>query len=903
MNLYLNPTRPSRPTRSLASHLLAAISLTLTLTLGSAAPALAQATTPAPAPAAPAPTDDQIIQLGEYRVTAMREFSDFAIPEKTPISFVEISSAELDVLSVAQDAYFTLQDTPSFFIADNGGGFGDSYYTLRGFSQRNVGNMLNGIPVNDLESGQYYSSNWANVRDIASVIQVQRGVSNITLTIPSIGGTVNTILNPASNRPGLSLKFSAGNNATTRESITANTGLLAGKFAATVSFSNYYTRGPRDGLYARAQGYYAGLSYKINDTNTVELYAVAAPQIHGQTVYPTNLANYSASYARKLGYTDAQLACFPEFGMRYNSRYSPVDPSYTGKQYYWGRAHNRFMKDGISMGENYYAKPQVNLTWFSKLSRKADLGITAFYLGGSGGGTGTAYFSNAATSAVFAYIPYAAGATTQALPYDWNRVIQVNSGNATYNNNTQQLNAPGGKTAGQSWGVLRNSVNSGNQYGLVAKLAYAVSKNLKLTAGADWRTSAADHYYEVRDLLGGQYYIPTTAQANDLDITYPQGTPTVTKRLGLGDKFNYNYTGYVNWLGGFLSADYTTKKTTSFLTAGYGITDYSSINHFKHNTGADGWLDPSSEVKTTAPRYNTKQVKAGFRYELASWCSPYANAGWASRAPILSAAIDGANSVLTGAPNETFTTCEAGINFKTKNKKLTTSVNYYWTQWRNQSRTSLTLTSNPPTRTEQNDVSANYGGLEFDAKYNLTTWLRLTLSGAFSNWYYCNNSIATVYNENTHEFLRNDIAYIKSLKVSNAPQTQISYGLTLRPVKDLSITIKARWMDRYYSDYNVFSRTGTADTTQAWRIPAATLCDLNINYWLPIRTLSGERSRVRASLYLNIRNLFNTLAISSATDNYYYDNQTAYAPAHSVQRAEVNLYVPLSIDGGIKISF
>ena len=53
--------------------------------------------------------------------------------------------------------------------------------------------MINGIPVNDMENGWVYWSNWDGLGDVTSSIQIQRGLSATTLATQSIGGKVNIV--------------------------------------------------------------------------------------------------------------------------------------------------------------------------------------------------------------------------------------------------------------------------------------------------------------------------------------------------------------------------------------------------------------------------------------------------------------------------------------------------------------------------------------------------------------------------------------------------------------------------------------------------------------------------------------------------------------------------------------
>lgn len=62
-----------------------------------------------------------------------------------------------------------------------------------GFDQRNIAVMVDGVPVNDMENGQVYWSNWDGLGDITKSMQVQRGLGASKLAVTSVGGTMNII--------------------------------------------------------------------------------------------------------------------------------------------------------------------------------------------------------------------------------------------------------------------------------------------------------------------------------------------------------------------------------------------------------------------------------------------------------------------------------------------------------------------------------------------------------------------------------------------------------------------------------------------------------------------------------------------------------------------------------------
>ena len=65
----------------------------------------------------------------------------------------------------SQDIPMILNTTPSVYTTQQGGGAGDARINVRGFNQRNVAVMINGVPQNDMENGWVYWSNWDGVGD------------------------------------------------------------------------------------------------------------------------------------------------------------------------------------------------------------------------------------------------------------------------------------------------------------------------------------------------------------------------------------------------------------------------------------------------------------------------------------------------------------------------------------------------------------------------------------------------------------------------------------------------------------------------------------------------------------------------------------------------------------------
>src|SRR5690606_38399182 len=126
-------------------------------------------------------------------VVMARGVIDVAEGRRTPIAVSTIKGADIEEKVGARDITATMVNTPSVYVTSESSGFGDSQMYTRGFDQSNTAFLLNGQPINGMEDGNMYWSNWSGMSDIANAIQIQRGLGSSKLAISSVGGTINFI--------------------------------------------------------------------------------------------------------------------------------------------------------------------------------------------------------------------------------------------------------------------------------------------------------------------------------------------------------------------------------------------------------------------------------------------------------------------------------------------------------------------------------------------------------------------------------------------------------------------------------------------------------------------------------------------------------------------------------------
>jgi hypothetical protein len=775
-----------------------------------------------------------------------------------------------------------LNTTPSVYATQQGGGAGDARINIRGFNQRNIAVMINGVPQNDMENGWVYWSNWDGVGDTAASIQVQRGLSAVNLATPSIGGTMNIITDPTSFEKGGKFKQEAGEGGFMKTTFNYNTGLMLNdKLALSGTIVRKTGDGIIDGTWTDAWAYYLGASYAVSDKQRFELYAIGAPQRHGQNLYKQNIATYSQELAGDVdGYDTDAFAEGNKFeteaGRFFNQNVAPIDPSYTGKQYwymYGANTTNRYSSNFLNERENYFHKPLVNINHFLELNDKMRMSSVFYWSGGSGGGTGT-YGSVSRMPAVEGERWYASSPWT----WDWNAEIAQNSDNIDENFSTSE---------NRSTGILRNSINRQDTYGLISKLNYVVNPELELQFGLDWRTAGIEHAREVRDLLGGDYYVDYA------DKNAPEG-----KVVRLGDIIAYHNDTTVDWIGGFAQFNYNTDKMNLYGMGGLSSIEYSYQDHFT----------VENELITADP-IQTYQLKGGVLYNLNDDTSVFFNTGLVEKAPILDNVIYFDGTVASDPANEKFLHNEFGVDYRFG--KLGINASAYMTDWQDRNLTKSVTTGQGSSGDTDiiflRGVNQKHSGVEIETNYMVNDMLDLMFVTSFGNWKFDGDAEGT-YQETEYNsegqavgFKTTEYAYaLDGLYVGDMPQTAYILGVTVKPIKGLRLQAIHKTYDKNYSDWSPSAREfdgsdADADRAQVWEAPGYSRLDLHMSYKLP------KINDLDMTLNGHIFNVLDEVFVQDAVDNSQYNGYGS--KQHLPHNAEVFLGTPRYANIGLTINF
>ncbi len=394
--------------------------------------------------------------------------SSVAVDRKTPVAVSTIRAADIELKLGTQEFPEVLKSTPGVYATKSGGGYGDGDIRLRGFNSENVAVMINGVPVNDMENGRVFWSNWAGLGDVTSSMQVQRGLGASKVALPSIGGTINIISKTTDAEEGGNAYTTLANDGFRKFGFTYSTGLNEKGFAATVSGSKTDGNGYVDGTEFNAVSYFINLSKQINDNHKVSFTAFGAKQRHGQRQNRQLIETFRKS----------------ERGRKYNSD--------------WGYKQGQV----TNSEDNFYHKPQITLNHFWDLNDNTSISTAAYVSFGSGGGggfSGTNKFG-------FDNDEYRIG---ELGTINFDKIVEEN----------EALGVEGSES------ILRASRNDHNWYGVISTIKTNFTDDLVFLGGLDLRGYTGKHFTEVTDLLGGQYY------SDDSNVNNPTAQAKVGDKI------------------------------------------------------------------------------------------------------------------------------------------------------------------------------------------------------------------------------------------------------------------------------------------------------------------------------------------------------------------------------------
>ena len=716
------------------------------------------------------------------------------------IPTITLSASDFETDDEAHDISGLLQGSRDIFMSTAGYTFGSARFRIRGYGSENSTVLINGVPVNDPETGRVFYSTWGGLNDAMRNTVNTIGLAPSEVAFGGFGGTNNIQIRPSQNGMDTRITYSAANrNYRNRLMFTHSTGMVDDSWAMTISGSRRWAQqGYVDGTFYDAYAYFVALERKFNESNSFTFTAFGAPSKSARS------------------------------GIAVQEVYD-----LTGDPYYnpnWGYQNGEVRNARV----NNYHKPMMLLTHYGNYG-KTSVTTTAAYSFGRGGNTALNW-RNASSPTwtedntinwlvgsdprpdYYRYLPsyyqgvdeYMANKLTDLWQNDesfrqinWNHIYFANSDEISADDPT------GGK---RSKYILEERRNDHSHWTFNSNVRHPLSSQIILTGGANVSLFKGFQFKVINDLLGGDWWkdVDTFAERDfDDEDFYQNDLNNPNRMVTVGDKFGYDFTANINQFDLYAQSEFSYTKVDFFVAASTSYTSFWRTGHMRNGRFPDNSYGDSE--KNNFFNYG---IKGGATYKLSGRHYFDLNAGYQTRAPYFRNSYISSrvrDHVVDGLKSEQLFTVDASYLVRAPMVKSRLTVYYSENLDQTWNRSFYHEGYNTFVNYIMTGVDTRNMGAELGIEVNVTPDISLNAVGAWGHYTYNSRPSVSIARDNDYELLaENRTVYFKNFFVGGFPQAAGSVGFRYNSPKYWFVGGNFNYFGKWYIDPNPDRRTEEA---------------------------------------------------------------------------------------------
>ncbi|HTM67437.1 MAG TPA: hypothetical protein VL093_14005 [Flavipsychrobacter sp.] len=737
--------------------------------------------------------DNPLVNLGDMIVSrpATQDLKTFELPVISLDQSFETSDNER-VSTQSVSSLLTASRDP--FLNTAAYTFGANRFQTRGYERNQQEVFINGMPVNDIETGDPAWNQWGGLNDVFRNRNSAYGLQPADYAFGGVNGSVYLDATAASQRKQTRATYSLTNRTyRNRLMLTHSSGISKKGWAYALSFSRRWAKeGYVPGTFYDGYSYYAALSKRIGMKHTISLTTFGAPTQRGkmagtyQEAY--NLAG-SNFYNPNWGYLN---------GKKRNAKVANLYQPITMLNYEY-TPDNTFRWNTIASYQ-FGKNENSSLDWYNATDPRPDYykKLPGYYLLGA-----TAN-------------PAAAEANREAFianpQINWEDLYHTNSLNIIAIPNAD--GTPSSSSGKRSLYVIGDDVDDIKKWTVSTSLQKAISSHLTLYTGANYISQKTESYRDMNDLLGGDFFLNVnsfternfagTTTLNQNDINHPN------QLIKKGDKYLYDYIIRFTKAWWWGQAIFSYNKVDFFLSANYGFNSFQREGLYRNGLYATA---NESLGKGEKQNFSLYGLKGGITYKFNGRNYLFVNAGMASNAPNVDATYFSArsrNAVVEDPTTEKYQSVEGG--YLHRSPRANVRVVGYATDMKDQADVQRffytgTGTSNAMVDYVLQHMDTRNIGTELAFEYKFTPAFSAAAIAAIGQSFYTNNPKVTRHYENTVDAAENEDVYIKDYYLGVGPQSAYSLAMNYRSKQYWMANLNFNYFDRNYIDIAATRRT------------------------------------------------------------------------------------------------
>lgn len=777
--------------------------------------------------------------------------SDLYSEEGEPIDYTPMLTASPDPYSSA--AAYT---------------FSPARFRIRGYDAQYTPMYLNGVEMNDMNTGYGVWSLWGGLNDVVRNQELSTGIQPLFSAFGNVGPASNIDTRASLQRAQTRFTYSNSNRTySNRLMATYSTGKMNNGWSVTAGLSARWGNGEYSyvkGQFYKAFGYFLGIERELNKEHALALNIIGAPTQRGvasastQEAYDLMGSNF---YNPNIGYQNGKIR-----NARVRDNHEPI----IQLSHFWTKGRNFKLNTtvGVRFGYNGYSA----LTWFQAPDPRPDYyrRLPSYY-------TRMASQESAIDYEATDYLTNLWRTNPNTGYINWDKLYEVNRNNHvdTYDSNGVLL-----ASGLRSEYSIEDRRTDQLQWNYATTMNAQIKDWFKLDAGINYRWNKTHYYSLLKDMLGGEYWYDIDKFA-ERDF----GSDPAKVQLNLlnpdhiarkGDKFGYDYEAYIQKGNSWFMTRYDLGRVNAYAGMMFGLTSM-----YRHGNQQLGLFPYNSFCNSEWLHFIDFGAKAGAIYQINGHHFIEANGAIMQQAPYFR------NVFVSPRTRHTFVNnpkeeniYSADLSYQLRLPWLRGRITGFYTRIDNQTRnmsfyddlqrafSNYTLSG----------VSSTYSGVEVGLEAKLSP--TLTANGAFTWGSYIYSSdpafIQTV--DNSAKTIDEGTVYWRGLNMSGTPQTAATIGITYRAPWYGMFGINVNYFDRNFISMNPVLRTEKArvDMNNQYTIPeklkGGVTVDAFIGYSYMVSWGKYLRFNLSVSNLLNNRNIhsggFEQLRVRSFDGKY-----------------------------------
>ncbi|MCB8963660.1 MAG: TonB-dependent receptor [Bacteroidales bacterium] len=775
---------------------------------------------------------------------------------------VTISTDDLESEGKDQAISGLLQSSQDAFSNAASFSFSPARFQIRGYDSDYSLLYMNGIPVNDPESGFAGWSSWGGLNDIARNKESKNGLSPTDFSFGGLGGAVNINTRASQQRKGTRISYAATNRTyTNRIMVTHSTGLMENGVAYTLSGSRRWAEeGYVDGTNYDSWAYFIGIEKKFSNQHSVAFTTFNAPTKRAMQGVATEEAHDLAGsnfYNPNWGYQN---------GEKRNAKVRFQQEPTLILNHYW--SVNPDLKVTSTVGYSFGTYQTTALNWYDAQDPRPDYyrKLPSYW-----------YTSD---SVVVDQIADAFRNDASVSQINWDNLYQTNYNSADAD----------GKL--RSKYIVENRITDSRQFAFSSVANWVPMAALKVNGGIDMTIYKGRNYKEIDDLLGGEYWLDvdqfierdlgvgSSSSQNDLD--------NPNRMVKEGDKYGYDYTANVTSGNAWAVGNYVQNEFEYYIGANYSYTEFWRTGDMRNGRYPD-----HSKGDSPKKRFSNFGVKGGATWKISGRHYLDANVAYLTRAPFFRNSYissRSSNFTIPGLTSEKIISTDLNYNLRTPYAKL--RVTAYYTRFMDQTEQKSFYSEGENTFVNytMNNIDKVHRGFELGGEYKVSPTITVNAAAAIGAYQYASRPTVTITKDNTGALVAmGKTIYVKNFYVPSTPQTAATIGIKYSSPKYWFMGINASYFDDIYIDFNPERRTSELllglEPTDPTREAITKQESLSAQFLLDANV--GKSWRLKGGYYINLN-----LQVSNILDNTDFKTGGYEQMRYSVSNDKENTFPP-----------